>query len=302
MVRTAAALALWVGLWPAALSGEIAPCEPAPSVREALKADRGERAYRLFPEGHLFALAIADPHRPGAAVNMASFPSVGVEGATDRRYILRVGGRFGLVRRLPAKPEGRSWQLSLEAGLDGQFDIGLSQDNVGWDGNYGLSLATARGGGRWALLVGLLHTSAHIGDEWVQRTGRERINYTREEARAAASWRFARRWRTYAEAAYAYQRRAFDDLIKPLRAQWGLELEEPGRLWNGAAGWYAAGDLQAWEERAWRLDAALQAGLMFVTGTRTWRIGLDFHDGRVPLGEFFQDTESVVSLGLWSEL
>ncbi len=291
MRRTAIVLALVVGFWPGVLRGEVGT---------------GERRFELFPEGHLFAPPIADPQRPGAAVNVASYSSVAVDGGTGQRFFLRLGGRFGLVRWVPAEPGGRSWQLSLEAGLDGQFDMGLGQDNIGWDGNYGLSLTTGRegagGADRGAFLVGVLHTSAHIGDEWIQRTGRERINYTREEVRAAVSRRFAGRWRTYGEAAHAYQRRAFGDLIKPLRAQWGLELEAPGVLWNGRAGWYAAADFQAWEERDWRLDAALQGGLMFVRGARTWRIGLDLHDGRVPLGEFFQDTESSVSVGLWSEL
>lgn len=310
MRRAGVAVVLVAGLWPATVwgesealweAGEQAGEHATESSSDPARADQ-ERRLLLFPEGHLFDLVIADPHRPGAAVNVASYRAVDVDGATDQRFFLRVGGRFGLVRRLPTQPEGRSWQLSLEAGLDGQFDMTLGQDNIGWDGNYGLTLSTARARGRWAALVGLLHTSAHIGDEWIQRTGRERINYTREEIRAAVARRFARRWRAYGELAYAYQRRAFGDLIKPLRAQSGLELEQSGGIWRGRAGWYAAADVQAWEERDWRIDVALQAGLLFERGSRTWRVGIDFHDGRVPLGEFFQDTESAVSLGLWSEL
>lgn len=292
--RTVASLALLASLCPG-----------------ALRAQNHADGYRmeLFPQGHLFALPVADPQRPGAAVQVASVGSVGIEDATDRRFFLRVGGRFGLVRWLPDEPGGRSWQLSLEAGLDGQFDQGLGQDNIGWDGNYGLTLTIARGRaprdgavGCWVFLAGMLHTSSHIGDEWINRTGRERINYTREEVRVAASRRLGDRWRTYVEAAHAYQRRAFGDLIKPLRAQWGLEWEAPGVVWGGRAGWYVATDLQAWEERDWRLDVAVQAGLAFPSGGRTWRLGLDVHDGRVPLGEFFQDTETSVALGLWAEL
>lgn len=303
MHRAAVAVALLMSLWPAGVCGECVSEDPAGcDERSSPSLPESERDLLAFPAGHLYALPIADPHRPGAAINVESYTSAEVEGVSDRRYFLRVGGRFGLLRWLPRQPDGRLWQLSLEAGLDAQFDIDLSQDSIGWDGNYGLSLTTARRGGRWAGLIGLLHTSAHVGDEWMLRTGRERINYTREEARAAISWRFVPRWRTYAEAAYGYKRSAINNLMKPLRGQWGLEVESPGSLWNGLAGWYGAVDLQVWEERDWRLDAALQTGLMFNTESRVWRLGLQYHDGRVPLGEFFRDTESAISIGLWSEL
>lgn len=294
----------WVALVVAALPGSW-PAKAETADRELGSEpppEAAERRLAVFPEGHLSALPIADPHRPGAAMTMESHSSTEIEGASDRRFFLRVGGRFGLLRWSPETAEGRSWQLSLEAGLDAQFDIELGQDNIGWDGNYGLSLTSARGGGRWAFLLGILHTSAHIGDEWITRIGRQRINYTREEARAGLSWRFARRWRTYAEGAYGYKRRAVEDLMEPLRGQWGLELEGADGLLRGRAGWYAALDVQAWQERDWRLDAALQAGLRLATGNRTWRLGLQYYDGRVPLGEFFQETESAWSLGLWSEL
>lgn len=256
----------------------------------------------VFPGGHLFTLAIADPHRPGSAIAGEWYTSTEIEGAGDRRTLLKVGGRFGFFRWLPREPPGRIWQLSLEAGLDAQFDIDHRLDNIGWDGNYGLSLTTARGGGRWAYLIGILHTSAHIGDEWARRTGRERINYSREEVRGSVSWQFAPRWRTYVETGYGYKLRADGDVMDPLRGQAGLEFESPESLWNGVAGWYVALDVQSWEERAWRLDACLQSGLMFGSPGRTWRFGLQYYHGRVPLGEFFQNTESNLSIGLWAEL
>ena len=146
------------------------------TVAASEEGEPADRRVDLFPEGLLFALPIADPHRPGSAVNVAHYSSVGIDTATDRRFFLRLGGRFGLVRWRTGAARDRSWQLGLEAGMDGQFDMTHGQDNVGWDGNYGLSLSSTRAGSRWAFLFGVLHTSAHIGDEWIDRTGRERIN------------------------------------------------------------------------------------------------------------------------------
>ena len=67
-------------------------------------------------------------------------------------------------------------------------------------------------------------------------------------------------------------------------------------------GWYAALDLQAMEERDWSLDAALQIGVQFLNRDRRWRLGLEAYDGRVPLGEFYQDDESYVAFGIWMDV
>ena len=68
--------------------------------------------------------------------------------------------RFG-----PARPEGRAWQVSIEAGFDALFDSGNRLDVVGWDGNYGLTVTTASSS-PLALKIALLHVSAHLGDEY----------------------------------------------------------------------------------------------------------------------------------------
>jgi hypothetical protein len=271
---------------------------------ENLHGSKGEsgRKRLVFPAGHLQDLFIADPHRPGAGLLGEFYLSTDIEQATEQGFYLKVGGRFGLLRWLPNTDTGRIWQVSLEAGLDAQFDGGSNLDNTGWDGNYGLVVSTTVQGGKWSYKTGILHTSAHIGDEWIERTGRRRIGYTREEALAAVSWQFAPSWRTYVEGAWGYELRTGDDLMAPLRGQVGLEWELPEELWNDLAGWYAATDLSFWEERDWRIDVSLQVGLRMTSADRTWRLGLQYYDGRVPLGEFFQETVSALTLGLWSEL
>ncbi|MCP4201714.1 MAG: DUF1207 domain-containing protein [bacterium] len=260
------------------------------------------RTLLLFPSGYLVRPFIADPHRPGSGLLVESYTSTDIEQAGDRRFYLKLGGRFGILRRLPKTPKGRMWQLSLEAGLDAQFDSRSGQDNTGWDGNYGLTLTTARKDGKWAYKTGMLHTSAHIGDEWIQRTGRERVNYTREEALGAVSWQFAPRWRTYLETGWGYELRAKDGSMEPLRTQAGFEFESPRTRWKMLSGWYAATDISSWEERDWRTDVSIQAGVKVVSDGRTWRLGIQYYDGRVPLGEFFKETESAFTIGLWAEL
>jgi hypothetical protein len=61
-------------------------------------------------------------------------------------------------------------------------------------------------------------------------------------------------------------------------------------------------DVQAWEERDWNLDLAVQGGLAFHAEGRRWRLGLEYYDGRVPLGEFYFEDQRHVSLGLFVDL
>jgi hypothetical protein len=229
-------------------------------------------------------------------VELLSVESVGIEDAGESRFALRLGGRFGVLR---LGRDDRALQLGIEAGFASHFDNDVDQDNIGWDGHYGLTL-TAGHGETLAWKVGLFHTSAHVGDEYAERTSRRRIGYTREEVLAGLSYRLAPRLRAYFESAYAYELRIA--IQRPWRVQGGLVFEDADRFAGGRFGWYAATDVAQWEERDWRTDWALQAGLVYPAGARAWRLGLTVHDGRPPLGEFFQDTERSVSAGLSIDL
>ena len=141
------------------------------------------RTLWLLPVGEVYPGYIADLHRPQTAVMAHFYPRPGIDGSTDVRTGLDIGGRFGLLRLDPASPGGRSWQLSVDASFNAQFDSNEKLDNIGWDGKYGLTLTTSSGG-PLSFKVAVLHDSAHIGDEYAERTGRERIDY----ARGADRW------------------------------------------------------------------------------------------------------------------
>jgi hypothetical protein len=62
--------------------------------------------------------------------------------------------------------------------------------------------------------------------------------------------------------------------------------------------WYAAADIRSMQERGWRIDAAIEAGLVKWTNTRAYRIGLGYVDGRPTLGEFYDLSERYFALFL----
>lgn len=261
-------------------------------------------ALTWLPERILYPESIADPSRPVLAAQFMYLPESDIQRTGVQRYYTRAGGRFALVQYNTSSSPRRSWQLGIEAGVISQFDIEHSTDNIGWDGVFRLT-AALQYHDDLHYKFGLQHVSSHIGDEYMADTGRQRIEYTRGEWLAGVSWRFTGNWRSYAELGWGHVLRA-DQLQEPWRIEAGLEFQE--RLSRGhqiigwPLAWYTALDLSATEERDWAVNRTLQVGIELHQPLRTWRIGLEYYRGRSLLGEFFQQDESYLSLGLWLSL
>jgi len=272
----------------ATAAGVLAEDEP-PTVSGA------GRVWSFFPEDDVYPQYVADPLRPQSAVMLVGFPSSGIPDSGDKRFLLRLGGRYSIARLHPAGQPDRGFQIDFEGGFFGQFDIVNSLDNIGWDGLFGLRFSY-RGDGPWAFSLGSRHDSAHVGDEYALRTGRERIGYTREEIVLGASWLPNDLWRAYLETGWGYNRIESE---QPLRLQVGIEHIGRNRLWKGDIPWYAALDVTAYKENDLEVRTAAQLGLIFPTdrGTNRYRAALELVSGRSVLGEFSVYDESYIALG-----
>lgn len=279
---------------PAAVVLALVAAAPAPAQPAVEKADAGETVVVVFPDAEFYPQYIADPIRAQSALILQRATSVGIEEAGDARFLLRLGGRFSLVKWHPAGRPEVGWQLDFEGGFFGQFDLDNSLDNIGWDGLYGL-LLSYKPSPDVGFRLGTLHDSAHVGDEYAERTGRRRMDATREEATFGASWRFAPRWRAYGEGGWAFGLEPFQE---PLRLQAGLEWRGERRFW-GESGWYAAVDVTAYEENDFDPRTTVQVGIIVPTdrGTNRYRFALEVTDGRSVLGEFPFDEETAVGVG-----
>lgn len=268
----------------------------APAVAQPADAGAGGAGTVVvaFPDAEFYPQYIADPIRAQSALILQRATSVGIEDAGDARFLLRLGGRFSLVKWHPAGRPEVGWQLDFEGGFFGQFDVDNSLDNIGWDGLYGL-LLSYKPSPDVGFRVGTLHDSAHVGDEYAERTGRRRVEATREEATFGASWRFAPRWQAYGEGGWAFGLEPFQE---PLRLQAGLEWRGERRFW-GASTWYAALDVTAYQENDLDPRSTFQVGIVVPTdrGTNRYRFALEVTDGRSVLGEFPFDEETAVGVG-----
>ncbi|MFW6080400.1 MAG: DUF1207 domain-containing protein [Desulfosalsimonas sp.] len=253
------------------------------------------------PSDQLYTGYLADPLAPTVSLNSVSYNDSGIPEAGDSRYVFRIGGRLGLLRVSQASEPDRGFQLNLHGAFLGMFDRARSLDNVGWDGLYGMDVSW-QGASGTALKIGINHDSSHVGDEYAERTGRRRIEYTRQEYAAGVSLPVTRRFRTYAEAGWAFDMR--NDSQEPWRVQAGVEFRNEDALWGGRLGYYAAADVASFEESDWKPDVTVQTGLImpFSRSRRTFRTGIEFRDGRSVIGEFSMYEETYWTWGLWIDL
>ena len=79
--------------------------------------------FALFPSGDVYAVYAADPHRPTNALTEMVYSQGRIENTRSPRVGLAAGGRFGVLRIDPGTAGGRSWQVSISAGLDVVFGV-----------------------------------------------------------------------------------------------------------------------------------------------------------------------------------
>lgn len=288
MRRTFAFLA---GLFLAALVS----ITPAGARSDTVSADGG---LVLLPEESFYAPYLASLRFPEFRFGYLTVSDDSIAGTQDTRWDLRAGRHVPLIRF------GDHWQFGAFGGIKALFDADNNSDNVAWDGVFGLSLSRWLDDGR-ALRLEYEHQSAHIGDELVLRTGRTRIEYSRQELSLGYSMRPAPRVRTYLEGGWGFDL-TNEALQEPWRGQAGLEVGIPRTKTASTDrldwGPFLAVDLESMQERDWQVDTTVQAGIYGLRQRDVWRFGLEFRHGRIPYGEFSFGDETYVGVALWTGL
>ena len=263
------------------------PVVPGEGLRTA---DFGLRK-RLYPT------YTADPRRAVFGLEGTTVLQDNIQGVSDGRTNVRLGGRVGLFRHGRPDSDRDAIQVELELAYIGGFD---GSENFGWDEFYGLFVV-------WHALpefigqVGIRRDSGKLSDSYADDNLRADLDYVRDELVFAGTVELDPRLRVYGEYAYGFQLEN-ERVMEEGRIQGGAEFEGRPALFHGRWSPYAALDLSAWQEDDWDPNFALQAGLVTRPGSLTLRVGLEFVDGRPALGEFFREDEQWVSAGVWVEL
>jgi hypothetical protein len=253
----------------------------------------------IIPDGLIYPRYLADPCRPTISASYQNYLDSEIPDTGDGRYLFRFGMRKGLARVAWGEDNLYALQFDVMAGWMGLFDLGNSQDNIGWDGLYGWFFTFTNGVG-FAAQLGAKHRSSHVGDEYIENTGRSRVEYSRNEYVLGLSLEGLEYLTVYGEGGYGYDLRN-PDLQEKWRVQGGLNFENGKAFFNGRSGYYAAVDLQSYQESDWNVDTTAQLGLVFPKPSfgEAWRFGLEYRRGRSFIGEFFPYDETYIALGIW---
>lgn len=253
------------------------------------------RSLSLFPEGVQYEPYLASPTEPRFKLGRITVNDPEIPKTGETRWELKAGRNISFLRL------GRDSQINLLGGFMASFDTEESTDSIAWDGLFGaqyvLNLSP-----RDRLKVEYFHQSAHRGDEFLLRTGRDRIDYTRQELNLGFSRHWFPRLRTYAEAGWGFTLRN-PNLQEAGRLQTGLEYGVPGEVVHAgdSSGWFLAADFESYEELDWQVDSTVSIGVFGLRNGELWRLGLELRDGRTPYGEFFRSDETYVGLSVWND-
>jgi hypothetical protein len=256
--------------------------------------EKKKKTHSWFPANDFYPRYIADSLRPQNALTLQWLADTEIPETGAQRFGLRLGGSFGIIRWHPEAEPGVGWQLSFEGGFAGQFDIEWSWDNTGWDGFYGLYISRMVSP-KLGFRFGSQHNSSHIGDEYSERTGRERIHYTREEAVLGVAWTFQPKVTFYSELGWGNGIAG----SMTFRIESGLQFVSDQKYWKGRASRFAAIDLRSYEETDWSTRMTVQAGYWIPVGDRSsvHRVAFEYGTGRSVMGQFLWEKETYFALG-----
>lgn len=286
------------------LTAALALIAPAPLYAQA--ADEGW----LFPDVTYFSHLIADPHDPRLAIGLIRtdlFESRGPErpaytrspgSGPEVQAAAAIGTAFPIFHVQHDDDGGVT--IGVEAGVFARFRIEKpSRDDLGQDWFVGMPINAAWGSS--SMRFRLVHRSSHLGDEFAESTGGERIEFGGE----ALDLLFARRFgsiRAYGGAGWIFHSNtSATSILRSLdrsdryTAQAGVDGEwrpfaDPRITVRAGADWQSA------QRTNWQPTWALAGGVQADVGHGGASLMLRYSGGRSALGQFFLTREQTWSL------
>lgn len=244
--------------------------------------------FSSFPEPEYSYHSISSD-RPKSSLSILKVPHTSDTTVGDERYALMLGNVFPLFE---SRYSSYSLYYSFGGGLYHQFDLTRGIDGVGYNGSILSTLTASFTYFDFDLTV--KHLSGHLSDEYVENTGQKRLSYARNEYLMAMRYHRSP-FSNHFEVAYDYSH----NKAAP-HDPWRLR-NEVQYYFLSLNQWrpYLAIDLDARQEREWRIDQSLQLGVSVWKEKREkFRIYLEAYQGGSRLTEFFRENEKMLSLGL----
>lgn len=249
------------------------------------------------PDKNPYPAYLADPRRPRMHVGIGFIDS-DIPTLSSGIVNLDAGTRITVLKLQTGSKN--DYSLDVEGGLFTRFDAVNALDNLGWDGRYGIYLSWG-----WSdtidVRLGHRHISCHLGDEFIENTGRRRIDYTRNDWRAGLGIHLNENMLVYVEPSWAWQM-GNQKLQKRWMMEGGFQYQGPYNVWKNSMAWYGGVHVASYAEMDWHSSFSCQFGVEVKRDPKRnrMRIGLEGYYGRALLGEFaFDYDESYLTLGVY---
>ncbi len=245
-------------------------------------------SWQGLPDGLMYRSYLAGVKEPRLGVVMANAPGFG------NIWDVALGGRVGLLRYGTTdayRPEG--WQLDFAGvALPRLQPLEPSSPLVSTD--FAVSVPITYAQGPWQFKTGYAHVSAHLGDEYMQlHPTVTRVNYVRDAIMCGLGYYWTDDLRLYAEVDYAV---GINGGALPWDFQMGVDYSPAVR---GSAPFVAVyGDVRPEVDGGYFV---VQTGWQCRGGMamHTYRVGVEYLNGKSPQFEFFRQFEHHVGLGMW---
>ena len=252
---------------------------------------------RFLPNRDLLPRLLAAPREPTTAAKLV----LPLTSPSQFGTVLEGDAAFGAslpVYLLAGRSIEDALVIGVEGGVFARFNLQTKQrDLITSDWVFAVPLVLHRGG-HW-LSVRYFHSSAHLGDEYLERFDVERIPYSRDALEATAYWRPGGALGVYGGARWAFR------VDPPEHRRWavrgGVEIQGAG---GGRRQPYVAADLELDQQSRWEPRLNVQAGVRFApSGSRpAARLGVEVLTGPSPQGQFWDRRATHVTLGITLDL
>ncbi len=293
-------------------SGGVASVDCRYAFNSAVRAEDGvSRPVEAFPDNDVFRPPLADLKQPRF---FATYQAVRVRNPAPEQNLgssVRVGSvGFGEDFGLVGQRNGcDGWQVGILAGVFAQFNLDSSSEDL-INADYVIGIPWSWRSGLVSTRVRLYHQSSHLGDEFLLgNPGISPVEFSFEEVEALLSLDTPGGWgRLYAGGGYLVHTKP---KLDPLKVQWGLELRGPTYHTSVYGAFLPdlrivpilGADFKTFQELNWALNTNMVAGLELYrgSGSRRFRVLVNYYYGYNPYGQFFRQKVETVGIGGYLE-
>jgi len=294
-----------------AIAAGLALLVSPPAVRAQSNGENGVVRSVLLPAVRHFASPVADPFEPRFAIGLVRtnlFESVGPERpdyttspGTDAEVqaTAAIGATFPIA--LIAGASG-SVVIAVQAGVFARFRIQKpSRDDLGQDWVVGVPIEMAWNNA--SARIRIAHRSSHLGDEFSESTGAQRVEVGGETIDGLFALRFGA-VRVYGGGGWVFHSNTDNtDILRDLDREDRFTLQAGGDaefrpFTNRRLSIVAGADWQSNERTNWHSMFALAAAIRATAGSRDIRFTTRYSGGASALGQFFLTREQAWSVEL----